>query len=208
MDVNFKLEDRDQCKQGRCLGHEALLQFLTDGEYDEGPTPWQRVPSRRRTRSAESIRNTMDLATEISTSNRFEPLTREQETAIRSAERSMKEKELQAVRDRMNRIQAQQELSNEESSPEHQVEPESSDDSHGEGPSKKKGKAIDPRNWGAANLDASDLDIEGQRNALNKFKTSRNNDSSETQHEHRKNTHQEKRSKAESSKRRTVHMEE
>ena len=42
--------------------------------------------------------------------------------------------------------------------------------SWGEGPAQSKGKAVDPREWGNANLSKADMDIAAQAAALNSFK--------------------------------------
>lgn len=46
--------------------------------------------------------------------------------------------------------------------------------SRGEGPSNLKGKSVDPRNWGAAGIDPSELDIESQRRAFNTWASAQN----------------------------------
>ncbi|KIK66393.1 hypothetical protein GYMLUDRAFT_239350 [Collybiopsis luxurians FD-317 M1] len=47
------------------------------------------------------------------------------------------------------------------------------DSSQGEGPSHDKGKAVDPRNWGAAGLGYNKLNIEAQKKALDNFRAIR-----------------------------------
>lgn len=48
-----------------------------------------------------------------------------------------------------------------------------SESSREEGPSKNKGKTIDPREWGDADIDHDELDVEAQEAALKSFKRSR-----------------------------------
>ncbi|PPR04665.1 hypothetical protein CVT26_015016 [Gymnopilus dilepis] len=90
-------------------------------------------------------------APKLSSKHRYE-LTEEQLSAIDKATRTMKAADQQKVAKRLFVINA----------PDRR---ESTEDRQ-EGPSEPKGKTVDPRNWGAAGLSESELDVEAQATAL------------------------------------------
>ncbi|KAG5634491.1 hypothetical protein H0H81_001771 [Sphagnurus paluster] len=57
---------------------------------------------------------------------------------------------------------------------------EASVESHGEGPSKSKGKAADPCNWGAAEIDPAELDLEAQKQSLLYYQSQKQSSADET----------------------------
>ncbi|KAG1802285.1 uncharacterized protein HD556DRAFT_1190610, partial [Suillus plorans] len=81
-------------------------------------------------------------------------LTREQENLVREAENKLTPAEKERVRTRWN-IPSRPSSDGSES-----------EESQVAGPSKDKGKVPDPRNWGNANLDEEDIDLEAQHAAL------------------------------------------
>jgi len=82
------------------------------------------------------------------------PLTQEQARTVQVAERAMGVEQKRLLQQRQQNIAVLRELS-------HQT--------RGEGTSNTKGKNIDPRNWGDANLSHEDLDIAAQAAALQAF---------------------------------------
>ncbi|KAG1793840.1 uncharacterized protein HD556DRAFT_1476184 [Suillus plorans] len=90
-----------------------------------------------------------------------ENLTREQENLVREAENKLTPAEKERVWTRWN---IPSRPSSDGSEPE---------ESQVAGPSKDKGKVPDPRNWGNANLDEEDIDLEAQRAALASYRAAR-----------------------------------
>jgi hypothetical protein len=77
-------------------------------------------------------------------------LTSEQQTAVQAAEQGLTALERERIDRRYENLQ---------------VNPESESEPSGiEGPS--KGKGVDPKNWGALDLDPSELDLDAQKGAL------------------------------------------
>ena len=73
--------------------------------------------------------------------------------------------------------------SEESSSPEQAREESERSPSHGEGTSKSKGKAVDPHNWGAANLSEEEMDLENQQKELDRYAAKRVQEKDSTHHE-------------------------
>ncbi|KAG2092938.1 uncharacterized protein F5147DRAFT_657550 [Suillus discolor] len=88
-------------------------------------------------------------------------LTREQENLVRKAENKLTPAERERIRTRWN-------LPSRPAS-----DGSESEESPGEGPSRSKGKAPDPRNWGHADIEEDDLDLEAQRAALDTYRAAR-----------------------------------
>jgi hypothetical protein len=65
--------------------------------------------------------------------------------------------------------------------------------SRGEGPSRPKGKAIDPLNWGNINLSRESLDIEAQAAALNSFNVQK---ATTSKHHEKRTSHRKERSRS------------
>ena len=104
--------------------------------------PWTTV-QRRRARSLESFENKKRL------------LTSEQNQAVKKAAENMTADQKQQVQRRQEKVQPRR---------------KSSVTSQGEGPSKPKGKGIDPREWGNVNFSNDSLDVDAQAAALNSYK--------------------------------------
>ncbi|KAG1796840.1 hypothetical protein EV424DRAFT_1333749, partial [Suillus variegatus] len=82
-------------------------------------------------------------------------LTREQESLVREAERRLTHDEREKLHRRQSKIHSQAK----------------SPASLAAGPS--KGKATDPREWGAAGIDEKDLDLDAQRAAFEAWNTAK-----------------------------------
>jgi hypothetical protein len=106
----------------------------------EEEAPWTTI-RRRRTRSP-------------ITSRVQKPLTSEQMQAVRRAAERMTDEQRQQVQRRQEKLQARR---------------RSSVSSRDEGPSRPKGKVIDPREWGNVNISQESLDIDAQAAALDSF---------------------------------------
>ncbi|KAG0692310.1 hypothetical protein DFH29DRAFT_1049093 [Suillus ampliporus] len=91
-------------------------------------------------------------------------LTPEQENLVRKTKNKLTRAEKERIKTRWN-TPSRPALDGSES-----------EESPGEGPSRSKGKAPDPRNWGGADLDDDDLDMEAQRAALNSYCTAKYKD--------------------------------
>ncbi|KAG1738590.1 uncharacterized protein EDB91DRAFT_1082633 [Suillus paluster] len=91
-------------------------------------------------------------------------LTQEQEDLVRKAEDKLTQAEKKRIRTRWN-IPSRPASDGSES-----------EESPGEGPSKRKGKVPDPRNWGGAELEDEDLDMEAQRAALDSYRAAKYKD--------------------------------
>ena len=112
----------------------------------EEEAPWTTV-QRRRTRSP--------IAFKVQ-----KPLTSEQVQAVRRATEGMTDEQRQQVLRRQEKIQPRR---------------GSSTSSRGEGPSRPKGKVIDPREWGNVNISQESLNIDAQAAALDSFKNQADN---------------------------------
>lgn len=119
-------------------------QFMTENPPDEEDDnrPWTLVESKRARRHR---------ASKISNNSSERPdLTSEQQTAVQAAEQGLTALERERIDRRYENLQ---------------VNPESESEPSGiEGPS--KGKGVDPKNWGALDLDPSELDLDAQKGAL------------------------------------------
>ena len=81
------------------------------------------------------------------------PLTSEQTKAVKKATEGMTAEQKEMIRRRQNKVRPRQ---------------DDSVSSRGEGPSKNKGKTIDPREWGNVDIEHEDLDVEAQEAALDR----------------------------------------
>ena len=103
--------------------------------------PWTTI-QRKRARSLDSFENRRQL-------------TKEQAKAIKEATEKMTAGQKQQFQRRQERVRPRR---------------DSSVSSRGEGPSKPKGKGIDPREWGNVNISRDSLDIDAQAAALDSYK--------------------------------------
>ncbi|EED82499.1 predicted protein [Postia placenta Mad-698-R] len=145
--------------RGTDLGRKAALYargvegaFLpTDGDYPDNGGRWHTVTRSRRSRSLDPMDkdNVYRLATEENT----HVLTTNQREVIRTAEGELHPAEQEHINRRFRVVHERR----------NRERPESKD----EGPSMRmdKGKGIDPRNWGNAEIAPEDLDIEAQKRA-------------------------------------------
>ncbi|KIK50946.1 hypothetical protein GYMLUDRAFT_252512 [Collybiopsis luxurians FD-317 M1] len=140
-----------------------------EGSDGDNPEPWITIGSRRRARSLDSDRNIYRL-TKVTFEHKKQakkpvPLTLAQGAAVHAAEKSLLQKQRDLIQKRMNKIQV---------TPDAQSSSDESDSSRGKSPSAgKKGKITDPRNWGAVNFDANELNIDAQHQTLKNFKAVR-----------------------------------
>ncbi len=127
--------------------------FSEDNEpaQDTGDLLWTTV-RRRRARSLESFEPVRKSSSE---SGERKGLTRDQIQTVKAAADTLTEGQKDAIRDRQKRVTH------------HKRDPSSS--SRGEGTSRPKGKGIDPREWGNANLSQENLDVDAQEAALRSF---------------------------------------
>ncbi|KAG1874233.1 hypothetical protein C8R48DRAFT_769623 [Suillus tomentosus] len=116
----------------------------SSAESDDG-TPWKTVKDRR-------IKSRRAAKRKPKTKDQVEP------DLVREAEKHLTQEEKQCISDR-RRVEERARISEQTSS------------SHDEGPS--KGKGVDPRNWGNADLEESEVDPEAQREALATWARSR-----------------------------------
>ncbi|THU99289.1 hypothetical protein K435DRAFT_855849 [Dendrothele bispora CBS 962.96] len=93
------------------------------------------------------------------------PLSAEQTSVIQKAEKNLSKEDRQKIQKRMNLVNSADATNISD------ITSATTDiDFRGEGPSNKKGKAVDPRNWGAAGLSDEELDINAQCRALEAYK--------------------------------------
>ena len=83
------------------------------------------------------------------------PLTSEQANAVKRAAEGLTAEQKQKILRRQEKVRSRR---------------DASVSSRGEGPSKPKGKAIDPREWGNVDFSRENLDVEAQAAALKTFK--------------------------------------
>ena len=124
-----------------------LPQYREDGQ-------WTTV-ERRRARSPGSRERAQNDPLNIVSSG-VNTLTRDQNQAIEHAVRQLTPHERLAIARRHKSVDARR---------------EASPSSRGEGNSRMKGKAIDPREWGNVNISRESLDLEAQTAALKSFAT-------------------------------------
>jgi hypothetical protein len=125
----------------------------------EQEAPWTTV-KRRRAQSLSSLGRTPEVSQKVRLQKK--KLTVEQMRTVQQAEQGMTSRERDIVQRRQEKVP---------------VGRESSLSSRGEGPSKpSKGKGIDPREWGNANISQDSLDIGAQAAALESI----------AQHKHKK----------------------
>ena len=121
---------------------------LREGSFapdEDDESQWTTVVKRRRARSlSEAPRG---------------PLTAEQTQTVRIATEGMNREQKERIQRRQEKVQPRR---------------DSSVSSRGEGPSKPKGKMIDPREWGNINLSRESLDVNAQAAALASFKNIQN----------------------------------
>ena len=126
------------------------------GDWDDNPNPWIKVVPRR-TRSLDSLNSARMNVNFITTNKNLKALKTGKETVLSQAESQLTTAQKKQISRRYEKIQEK---------PRKRAE---SSTSRGEGPSEPKGKNIDPRNWGAAQLSDDDLDVDAQRAALESF---------------------------------------
>ena len=117
-------------------------------ELDGDETPWTTV-KRRRARSMSSLERARALSKKNSDSRKL--LTDEQAQAVKKAASSLTAQQKETLRRRRERLP---------------FDPNESESSREEGPSKDKGKGIDPREWGNVNISRESLDRDAQAAAL------------------------------------------
>ena len=117
-------------------------------EHCNNDFPWTTV-KRRRAHSHSPLSEAHILSRRNSKLNR--KLTAEQARAIRIATSNMTAQQKETLHRRQNNVPFPR---------------DSSLSSRGEGPSRPKGKGVDPREWGGANVSQDSLDIEAQAAAL------------------------------------------
>ena len=109
---------------------------------DPGDEPWTTV-RRRRARSLESL----DPIRSYSGSLSAKDLTPDQVRMVQAATENLTNNQKRVLSNRQRKV-AHQRMS--------------SSSSRGEGPSKPKGKGVDPREWGGVNISQESLDVEAQ----------------------------------------------
>ena len=141
--------------------HESDTSSLSDlSNTDKIKNPWTTVVSRR-SRSLDSLkRDTMPSKKVKVVQNRVNTLTTEQDTIVNQAEKQLTTAQKEQLSRRYEKVQKK-------------TAPREKSGSRGEGPSTTKGKGVDPRNWGGAQLSVSDLDVEAQHAALESFANKR-----------------------------------
>lgn len=134
---------------------EKTPNYTSSDDFEPSPRveeqPWTTV-KRRRARSLDSVPGIKSMGEKKVTSTKV--LIGEQTQTVQAALLAMEPGESDLIQRRQQKIAPRCE----DSSP-----------SQGEGPSRPKGKAIDPREWGNANLSQEDLDLEAQAAVLNSF---------------------------------------
>ena len=131
--------------------HENLTSSdLSDSSQRQDETPWTTV-RRRRARSLSSLDKARKEEQRVP---RSANLTAEQRRAVEVATRTLTDQQRQQIRRRHQAAAREHSLS-----------------SRGEGPSNlKKGKGIDPNEWGDVNISQESLDLAAQAAALDSFK--------------------------------------
>ena len=121
-------------------------------ELNENDSPWTMVIHRhRRARSLSSLNGPRTNNREAG--NIQGELTAEQARVVYAATNNMTVQQKETLKRRHDKVNSPQ-------SPTH---------SNGEGPSRNKGKGIDPREWGNVNISQESLDVEAQVAALESF---------------------------------------
>lgn len=152
----------------------------TDTEHesvDEDGEPWFTVGPRRRALSLDSgklanRKNKFSLKPAKFPKTKCpakkpELLTIAQGAVIKEAEKKLSQAQRKLLQKWMEKVNKAPAGISDDSS-------ESSESSRGEGPSQDKGKGPDPKNWGAAEFNDSDVDIQQQREALDNFRAIHN----------------------------------
>ena len=106
----------------------------------------------RRARSLDSVSRDRKVSREKET--QAKKLTKEQNQTVKAAVLAMNTEQSELVQRRQQKIAAHR---------------EKSPLSRGEGPSRPKGKGIDPREWGQVNISQESLDVEAQAAALESY---------------------------------------
>ena len=121
-------------------------------ELNENDSPWTTVIHRhRRVRSLSSLN--VPRTNNREAGNIQGELTAEQARVVYAATNNMTIQQKETLKRRHDKVNSPQ-------SPTH---------SNGEGPSRNKGKGIDPREWGNVNISQESLDVEAQVAALESF---------------------------------------
>lgn len=146
--------DRD-ISAATAVHHDDDPSLLSDpSEPDDNPNPWITVVPRC-SRSLSSLNHAGTKTVEFIT-HKTKNLTKEQSSAVKQAEQRLTTEQKQKIsRHYENAVKI--------------AEPNERPPSCGEGPSNRKGKGPDPKNWGAADLSDSDLNLEVQKAALDSF---------------------------------------
>jgi len=137
-----------------------LSEFSEPSDLDENPNPWIKVVPRR-TRSLHSLNKVGMNKNSITAKKNIKALRTEKETVFNRAEEQLTTAQKEHISRRYEKINEK---------PRKETEPSTS---RGEGPSNPKGKSVDPRNWGAAQLSDEDIDVDTQCAALESFKKHR-----------------------------------
>ena len=120
--------------------HESDTSSLSDlSNPDNNQNPWTKVVHRR-SRSLDSLRkNKMTVKKVKVVMSRDNGLTAEQDTVVNEAENLLTSAQKEQLSRRYEKVQRK-------------TAPRDRSESRGEGPSNPKGKGVDPRNWGDAQL--------------------------------------------------------
>jgi RNase H-like domain found in reverse transcriptase/Integrase zinc binding domain/Reverse transcriptase (RNA-dependent DNA polymerase)/Retroviral aspartyl protease/Zinc knuckle len=140
-----------------------------EGETPEQDEPWTTV-RRRRARSLSSLDKAQSVNQEATRQEKG--LTQEQLLAVKAASNSLTAKQKEVLRRRQKKIP---------------IEEDNSSVSQEEGPSRDKGKGIDPKEWGNVNISRESLDLEAQAAALDSI-AQRNANRQQERDEPRKKT--------------------
>ncbi|KAJ6530119.1 hypothetical protein B0H19DRAFT_1273788 [Mycena capillaripes] len=143
-------------------------------EEDENPNPWQTVMHKNRRRaSLESLTQLRKAGKKIDFLPRRSPqVVAVQDPAIEAAEQRLTNAEKEMIH---KRTLLKVESADTSESVKSVSEPRTYSPAipSGEGTSHQKGKGIDPRNWGGAQLEPEELDAEAQREQLHLWKSLR-----------------------------------
>ncbi|KAG2365356.1 hypothetical protein BDR07DRAFT_1481479 [Suillus spraguei] len=133
------------------------------GSCDDQPKEWTTVQRKRRTRSP--------LREVSQERQRTSGMNQEQVNLVRIAESELTEHDSKIIDARNRNLNLTRE----------------SNESRGEGTSRDKGKAPDPRNWGNVGLEEEEVDLDAQRAALAPFRLAR--ELEETEHNEQQEAH-------------------
>jgi hypothetical protein len=157
MNVPRRPDDRDahNSDESSSDGQESSEEVETPDKIES--VPWTTI-QRKRARSLDSFEN------------KRRQLTHEQTKAIKEATEKMTAGQKQQIQRRQEKVRPRQ---------------DSSVSSRGEGPSRPKGKGVDPLEWGNVNISRDSLDIDAQAAALDSYKKQSKNTDYSKKRKHR-----------------------